>query len=1154
MNLGTRRLNTYGANLAKLLGSASLLTMAGTAANQDYAYAGEAVGGDEIPENVLITGSLIRGTVAVGVPVVNLSPMDFATTGALTTADLFKNFPAATIQLSEGTSSAARIERGSKVNIRRLDGNNNVREIMMVDGMRTPPSGNGICAVDPSIIPSISLDHIDILVDGASATYGSDAETGVINVVLRRNFDGAQTQLRVTARKGGSRRYQFGQLWGRTWDGGQITLSYEWYSETPLRGSAMTAWDSNFAPWGYDNRRSIGSSSPGTITTAPFPSGAAALGTDCGYNTGVSPTTSSKCYSVPLGTGVDFPSGTVGPTSPFSASTLNWATFSTDTNFAGPLNPSAGTLNQFNTNTKSWYSPQQQRNGAALTIDQRLTKDISFYGSAFYSNRRSGIVNSNNNNPGSNSPLTQVAVPTINPYYPTGGAPTNLRVSYDISIEQPVWVSAYEIVGRYQGGLNVALPAEWQAQIFYSQTYDSNADVTTGAVNRNAVSAALGWTIPNAPAQGTGPSFGTWTKPANVPYLNLFCDPNQFQCNSPTTLQYIMGGRTNIEKWGINEKGIKADGPLFDLPGGTVKMAVGADLTNNTFSYVNADNTTGPNLISNPITDAIHNNLWAVFGQINIPLFSEQNALPGLQRVDLEVSWRHDEYENFGGTSNPKIAFNWSPIDDFTIRGGWGSNFRAPQFAEVSTIAKAFGNGFNLPTSVVTASSNNLLTCTKAGDPLPNAVSGAGKIQQAAFDFNNAMAAAGVAGYTAASGCINNLPIPQPATPYVDAKGTAFAAFAQPGITAGVNGLLLPGGFSPSGGAAITLPLRQYKGFGTSLTPETATNWSVGFQYTPTNILRGLDIQATYWIIKINGLLTAFTNPTASRFADPTLDFSYAVPSELRCPDLPNSARPSIPIPANLVPSACPQWIDAINTILTNPKMSVLPGATTLMYWVNDGAEFNVGWLKRDGIDFNISYDWDMGNLGAFNTGLTGSYDLHARANTNPTSPLSEITDGAHTTVGSTNALSEGVATVPTLRYRGRLGWSNGPWNVTGFMSYEGHYYSTQSAPPNVNGNFCTSDLWGAPAGGTFPCAQNAFNNLQPPLYTFDLSVGYDTGEDPQNNYLKNIGIQLVVQNLLDKHDNFQYKPTNTAGPPTTLNPDRSNYGREISLILTKTW
>src|SRR5882724_9361549 len=99
--IGSRFTSVHG-KLAVFLGTASLLTLSTALAGRDRAYAGEVAAADtipdEIPENVLITGSLIRGTVAVGVPVVNLSPMDFAQTGALTTADLFKNFPAANIQ------------------------------------------------------------------------------------------------------------------------------------------------------------------------------------------------------------------------------------------------------------------------------------------------------------------------------------------------------------------------------------------------------------------------------------------------------------------------------------------------------------------------------------------------------------------------------------------------------------------------------------------------------------------------------------------------------------------------------------------------------------------------------------------------------------------------------------------------------------------------------------------------------------------------------------------------------------------------------------------------------------------------------------------------------------------------------------------------
>ena len=74
----------YGARLATLLGTASFLTMGNAIDAHAQAEVAQA---EEIPETVLITGSLIRGTAAVGVPVTNLSPMDFAVSGALTTAD-----------------------------------------------------------------------------------------------------------------------------------------------------------------------------------------------------------------------------------------------------------------------------------------------------------------------------------------------------------------------------------------------------------------------------------------------------------------------------------------------------------------------------------------------------------------------------------------------------------------------------------------------------------------------------------------------------------------------------------------------------------------------------------------------------------------------------------------------------------------------------------------------------------------------------------------------------------------------------------------------------------------------------------------------------------------------------------------------------------
>jgi hypothetical protein len=91
--------------IAALLGTTSLLTTSeALAAQAGEAMAQMAQVQEEIPENVLITGSLVRGTPAVGVPVTNLSPMDFAVTGAVTTADLFKDVPVAQPQLRSADS------------------------------------------------------------------------------------------------------------------------------------------------------------------------------------------------------------------------------------------------------------------------------------------------------------------------------------------------------------------------------------------------------------------------------------------------------------------------------------------------------------------------------------------------------------------------------------------------------------------------------------------------------------------------------------------------------------------------------------------------------------------------------------------------------------------------------------------------------------------------------------------------------------------------------------------------------------------------------------------------------------------------------------------------------------------------------------------
>jgi len=80
------------------------------------------------------------------------------------------------------------------------------------------------------------------------------------------------------------------------------------------------------------------------------------------------------------------------------------------------------------------------------------------------------------------------------------------------------------------------------------------------------------------------------------------------------------------------------------------------------------------------------------------------------------------------------------------------------------------------------------------------------------------------------------------------------------------------------------------------------------------------------------------------------------------------------------------------------------------------------------------------------------------------------------------------------------------------------------------------------------------YSNIEPSYYTFDLSLGYNTGDQPANEYLRNINIQLTVDNLLDRHPAFEYRISTGGGNPSAFDILKNIYGRVIGVRVTKTW
>jgi iron complex outermembrane recepter protein len=201
-------------------------------------------------QEVIVTGTHIRGVAATS-PTVVISREDIERSGYSTVGDLIRslpdnfgggNNPQTLIGSAPGIDNASP-SGGSAPNLRGLGSGST---LTLVDGHRLAAETiNG--AIDASMIPLSAIDHIDVVEDGASAIYGSDAVGGVVNIVLKKNFNGAQTTLLGGGTAdGGATERNVNQLLGKSWGSGGLIFNYEYDETTPVlaaeRDFAATAY------------------------------------------------------------------------------------------------------------------------------------------------------------------------------------------------------------------------------------------------------------------------------------------------------------------------------------------------------------------------------------------------------------------------------------------------------------------------------------------------------------------------------------------------------------------------------------------------------------------------------------------------------------------------------------------------------------------------------------------------------------------------------------------------------------------------------------------------------------------------------------------------------------------------------------------------
>lgn len=246
-----RESETAGGGAASSSGRASRLTLAqadspepspraqATSSGSDTIARKNADGGD----TVVVTGTHIRGATSSASPMMTFTRDDIQRSGASSTQAFIKTLPQNYGGgYSETTVGGILGGEGSNLNFGMASGAN-LRglgpdaTLTLLNGRRVAPTSVGE-SVDLSVIPLSAIERIDVLTDGASAIYGSDAVSGVINIVLRREYSGAETNLyygNVTSGSNDERKAS--QTFGRSWDGGHALIAYEFTDRKQLQNT-----------------------------------------------------------------------------------------------------------------------------------------------------------------------------------------------------------------------------------------------------------------------------------------------------------------------------------------------------------------------------------------------------------------------------------------------------------------------------------------------------------------------------------------------------------------------------------------------------------------------------------------------------------------------------------------------------------------------------------------------------------------------------------------------------------------------------------------------------------------------------------------------------------------------------------------------------
>jgi len=478
--------------------------------------------------------------------------------------------------------------------------------------------------VDISALPSVAVDHVDVLLDGASALYGADAVAGVVNVVMRPSFQGWETRVRASAARGGGEDLMVSAMGGRRWSTGSAYVAYELQTVNPLnsRDRPYTA-DGDLRPFGGSDRR-LTFSAPGNIVA-------------------------------------------------FDAASASYvSTYAIRPNASGaaqgPADFAAGAANLQAPSYGIDLTPGIDRYAVYAAIRQDVGQRVGLTADVRYNHREVDFAG-----PASIGLMT---VTSANPYFasPVGAGSHQIGYSFVGDLGNARQGATSASLGL-TAGATFEIGRGWSLDGYLALASEEGDAYVLDRVNTRFLNEALGTTADD-PATSYRASVDGFFNPFGAG-----------AANSAAVLDFIASGFTRTrDRSHVSSTNFLAQGPFFTLPGGDIRVAVGAQHRREAFevSTLTFSSTLTPVAASTP--ERVRT-IDAVFAEARIPLVGPDNAVPRVRGLELSLAGRlaaFEDYSDFGTTTNPKLGLVWLPIDGMAVRGSWGTSFRAGSLPQIN--------------------------------------------------------------------------------------------------------------------------------------------------------------------------------------------------------------------------------------------------------------------------------------------------------------------------------------------------------------------------------------------------------------------------------------------------------------------------------------